>query len=378
MKAFPVLFSSLFLLPLVGFWMSIMIGHPVPDPLGNSRLAKFPGTEQATLSSGWLRQTASWLNERSPFRYRTMQIRNRVFTTFARGLYPIPVNPGNREVCSGKDGWLFLLDETPLERSKHDLEIIAHRAVILGRMVQSSGRAFYFASLPDKASIYPEYTGLVKNWAERHSNRAGLRSILAEAFEEEPELRSSYVEIWKPMLRAKAEGDPLLYWEKDTHWNYRGMVVFARALINGIQPGLFEEDSVKVEGLEYRIYDLSAAFLLQGDATGTPRYVIHRTGGEPEIIGTKSKSHLQRVIKGHTVLIHDSFAGGAFQMLAPWFEDLVLVHQDTFGSPEMVSQLAASDTVIWTSVERALQFRLRIWAGTNNEFVEAALAKKKP
>jgi hypothetical protein len=365
------LYGSLFLLPLAGFWISYFAGKPVPDPMGNRFLVKFPALARALPSEAWLQQAASSLIEHAPLRYRTIQIRNHIFSAAARWMYPIPVNPGHPDLCSGKDGWLFLLNETPSYRPEKDLLEIAKRSVDIGRLVQESGRRFYFVPFPDKASIYPEYSGSVKRWAEGKANRALLPVVLAKAWSEAPGLKDCFISTWQPLLQAKTERKEFLYWARDTHWNYAGMVTATRALVNGIQPGLFEDDSVVADGISMGSVDggqdLSTIFLLQDGAIGAPRYAIRR-----------EKENQESVIKGRTLLIGDSFTALGKPIISPWFENLVFASHAEMGSPGLGKSIAASDTIIWTSVEREMPLRLETWTRTQLGYLKKYLTPKKP
>ena len=394
MKRFPRLYGILFLLPFLGYWLSYGIGKAVPDPLGNRPLAKLPAWEGGFPSSNWLQQSALWVIEKSPFRYRTIQMRNKALITLAHALYPVPVSPGHAEVNYGKDGWLFLLNETPAVRSKERLREIAKESVKLGRTVRQSGRRFYFAIFPDKMSVYPEYSGWTKRWAERYANRDLFPKIMEEIWEKNPEVRDSYLPIWKPLLETKKKSPELLYWEMDTHWNFAGALAATRALINGIQPGLFDESAVSAEGLGrgWAVdggHDLSAEFLLQPDSRQARNYSIHRQKGpskmefhpfaDPAYHGLFSQhctSTMEPVIKGRTLIVGDSFAKAALPLMTPWFEDFTFFEHSAFGTPELAQALKESDAVIWTTVERGLTERVEMWTGPGRFYLRGALPPK--
>jgi len=362
------LFCGLFLLPFAAFWACYWLDAPVPDPLGNTPLPKYPvlKKKQRWPDDVWMQKAARTVIARAPLRYRAIQLKNDTFSTTAKLLYPVPVNPGHADVCWGKDSWLFLLNEAPLHRSENDFQQMASRAVNLGHLVTKSGRRFFIAPFPDKVSIYPEYDGLVKQWAEKESNRAQIPATMALAFSSTPDLKSSYIPVWQALLQAKTKSSELLYWERDTHWNYAGMVVAARTLVNSIEPSLFEDSAVKPDGVSHGFmsgggHDLSTIFLLQKGSTEAPKYAVHREGGDPDRQGQHFKSRQSRVIKGRTVIVNDSFAEWAAPLLTPWFEDLVFFNHESMNSPEMEKCLQESDTILWTSVERFLPDRLKIW-----------------
>lgn len=367
MKLAPLLFCCVFLLPFVGFWASFWLDAPVPNPLGNTPLAKYPVLKRKHWPDDvWMQKEARAVIAHAPLRYRAIKLKNEVFCMTAEALYPVPVNPGHPEVCQGKDGWLFLLNEVPPDRTEATFEAMAHRAVHLGQIITQSGRRFYFSPFPDKASVYPEYCGLVKKWAELDANRQKLPAVFMKGFMKEPGLVQSYIPVWEALWNAKRSGHELLYFEKDTHWNYAGMVVAARTMVDTIQPGLFEDSSVKREGVTHGFvpgggHDLSTIFLLQKDQGTAPVYTVHREGGDPVREGVHFRSRQQAVIKGRTIIINDSFAEWAAPLLTPWFEDLVFFHHDLIESEEMEKCLQESDTVIWTSVERYLPARLEKW-----------------
>ena len=377
---------------LVLFWLCYVIGGEVPDVMGGRAIAAYPDSAKfAPGTSDWLQKVAAWAVEHSPFRYHAIASRSRATYRVAKALYPLPLNPGHSSISIGKDGWLFFLEESPGIRPRKDLERMAEHANWLARTVTNSGRRFCLLPLPDKSSVYPEFVGPVLRKTDRYSRRDELPKYLASGFETPPELAPCYLPLWELYQTHKANSKDLLYWEHDTHWNPSGMIIAVEQLIKRLQPGLWEPASVQHLGLTEHAGDIMRKFLLFDNVTTTGQnYAISRTGPAPTLVSeltvpgygiTPIKRFLgthPKVIKGRTLIISDSFIEPAVPLLAPYFEDLTLLHFSYTGSEEMQRQLSQCDTLIFTSVERLLRWRLKAWNTGFTDYIEKAMASPPP
>ena len=52
------------------FWVSYVLGRPVPAVVGNRPLSTFPGSDKPIMSQAWLQQLTAWAMDHSPFRLR--------------------------------------------------------------------------------------------------------------------------------------------------------------------------------------------------------------------------------------------------------------------------------------------------------------------
>ena len=369
---------------LLAFWLSYAVSPRVPDVIGNRPVAAYPETA-AVMSPEWSRGAAAWAIERSPFRVGAISWRNRVWYEVARVAQPLPVCPGSGEVSMGREGWLFLLEDVPEGRSRRELETLVEQAVELARVVERSGRRFVLFPIPDKTSVYPEFTGTLHRWADRGSRRGELPGRMRAAFEGAGDVRESYVPLWEVFAERKAEGGELLYLKHDTHWSPTGRLTGVRQLIEGMQSGLWEPGAVHDEGMVAHPGELMTGQLLLNDATLARDYAIRREGPQPVLVSSvrvpgygfppieRYRCAHPRVIRGRTLMISDSFALGSVEEIAPWFEDITFAHFSYTGSDELVGRIRECETMVFTSVERFLRWRLNVWRTGRKGYVEGAL-----
>ena len=360
------------------FWLSYWVGDPVPATVGNRPLAAFPQKSAGVLSSVWLQKVAAWGIDHSPFRLRTIVERNRLLYAAARTLQPVPVSPGSSEICVGRDGWLSFMDEAQDRRSRHDQEKVVGYALEIARAVKASGRRFCLMPIPDKYSVYPEHAATILHWADPIPLREQRWAALQKGFDEAPDVRSCYLPLLPAYSEARRQGAGLLYWEVDTHWNYEGMRVALPLLLEHLQPGLWDPQAVHPQGvIEHHNGDLMYVYLLQPTTMVGTNYGIARA--EPvrmesflvagSATGTISRFHSDdpRTFKGRTLIIIDSFMAGAVSLFAPWFEDVTFAHFDCNGSPELADRISQCDTLVFTSVERLLRWRLGVWGSHDRD-----------
>ena len=361
------------------FWLSYWLGNPVPVTVGNRPLAAFPPNTVRMFSSAWMQKASAWAIDHSPFRLRTIVEHNRVLLNAARLLQPLPVAPGNSDICVGSDGWLFFMDEAQDKRSWRDQEKVVGYALEIARAVTVSGRRFCLMPIPDKYSVYPERAGTLLRWADPGSVRERRWAMVGNAFENAPDVRPCYLALLPAYSEAKSDGHGQLYWEHDTHWNSAGMLVALPKLLERLQPGVWDPRVVRSKSMaETRAGDLMLSYLLQPATMSATAYTITRP--EPAKVETRVipgyasgnlsryRSDDPRTVKGRTLVITDSFMDGAIPLFAPWFEDVTFAHFGCTGSRELADRISQCDTLVFTSVERLLRWRLGVWGSHHREY----------
>ena len=366
------------------FWLSYWVGAPVPAVVGNRALASFPDKSVDPFSSAWLQKVSAWGIDHSPFRFRTLVERNQVLLKAAKALQPIPVCPGNSEVAMGRDGWLFLMDEIPDNRTRREIEKMTANAVKIARDVTASGRRFFLMPVPDKSSVYPDYKGTLMRWADNQPLREQSWAMMDHGFINAPDVHDSYQPLWEVYARARQKTPDLLYWEQDTHWNANGMLVALPQLLERLQPGVWDAQAVHPDGMDDHYCDLSLSFLLQSGTSSRPKYRLARAIPEKVESFTlpafgyaainRYRSTEPRSVKGRTLIITDSFLDGATPLFAPWFEDVTFAHFSCTGSPELAERISQCDTLVFTSVERYLRWRLSVWGTHRRDYLLKALS----
>lgn len=139
---------------------------------------------------------------------------------------------GRGGVVEGKEGWRFYasgrLDDTlevasgGLRLSEEELASAADRLLAWQRWFEERGARFYYLSLPNKASVYPQYL----------PDRIKPSLVGTRTDQLLRRLKSRGVNVLAPYeaLRAAGESDDRLYYRWDTHWTNLGCLVAYRAI----------------------------------------------------------------------------------------------------------------------------------------------------
>ncbi len=366
------------------FWLAFWLGAPVPAVVGNRRLAEFPASSVPPFTSAWLQKVSAWAVDHSPFRLQTLVVRNRVMLETARAVQPLPASPGSSELCMGRDGWLFMLDEAPDNVSQRDQRKMVENALKIARAVTASGRRFLLMPIPDRCTVYPENAGVLLRWTHPDSIWDEGRSLMGQGFENAPQVRDCYLPLGPAYKEARRKSSEQLYWEHDTHWNPAGMMVTLPLLLERLQPGVWDPLAVHERGVFERNGELMQSFLLQPITMKGKTVELEKPASPPvetvRIPGyafgtiTRWKSGDPRSIKGRTLVITDSFMDGAAPFFTPWFEDVTYAHFGCTGSQELADRISQCDTLVFTTVERFLRWRMSVWGAHRYEYLTKALA----
>lgn len=364
---------------LLGLWVMVLLGSglvswwlgaPVPAIQGNRPLAAKPSDGVPIGSATWLRLWTQWMKERLPLRYWAIQTRNATQLALAEKLHPLPVSPGNWLVSVGKEGWLFFGEQAAVVPRKDTHQKTAENAVKLVAKMQSTGRRFFLAMVPDKLTIYPERAPTVLLRADRWSRRTEMERLMREAFAEAG-LQKNYLD-WPALLRASRDKD--IWCPHDTHWNETGAMIAVKDLLARLQPDLVAGADFVSTGSAPMANDLrSNMLLLPGLGAPSPRYQASRSAGFVAIAEPRSVPGIAAnpiltwtcthpdVIPGHTVVVVDSFMQTTGSLMSPWFEKLTFIHESHARHPIMLDYLTEADTIVWTSIQRIIRGRLQYW-----------------
>ncbi|MBW2408165.1 MAG: hypothetical protein JRF72_00095, partial [Deltaproteobacteria bacterium] len=145
------------------------------------------------------------------------------------------------DVHVGREGWLF--DRRSIEGlsneacpSKAYAERIALNLYALEKILEASGRRFFFMVAPSKSAIYPEFVGCVPSC--NVPNR-GRYDLISDAISDLPV--NNFVRLDLLLSEAKSSHE-LLYDKAGAYWNELGAMVAAGA----IQKKLVEDPREKV------------------------------------------------------------------------------------------------------------------------------------
>ena len=184
-------------------------------------LAKFP----AYLSEGKLNlefsdQFESWLNDHLPLRAKLLTVSNLLRGELLRGQ--------TSNVIVGREGWLFFASEAAdymdaNALSETELRSLAVTLSLMQEQTERCGGKFTFAAVPNKSSVYGEYMP-ARYRASTERNLTRLQALL-------PEYGVNFTDMLALLTEARDAG---VYHRRDSHWNYRGALLGADAILDSL------------------------------------------------------------------------------------------------------------------------------------------------
>jgi hypothetical protein len=231
-KAFSFIFLILLLVPVVVWLIGPASGpntkgkKPTPPrPYGN-----------ALLSLDYYRSLDQYFK-------RTFSLRRPLIVAKSWLDYHLFRTTDATGVHIGRSGWLYsrkAIDDYRKEACKEaaDMGRLFLELQALERIIEASGRRFFFIVAPNKSTVYPEYVGFVPDTTQCRLSRYDL---LLENMAEYP--LGSFVRLDEDLWNAKEDG-ALLYDKTSTCWNGLGALVAARAIRQRIVDGQPEEGPV--------------------------------------------------------------------------------------------------------------------------------------
>lgn len=359
---------------LLGLLAGTLIFGPLAMWLGGVRAVAFenrPLTEAPDLTQGWsaLDTVPGWATDHLPGRQRAVAanawVDFHLLRSIPRSARPAPATPGSGQpapvpvVVRGKDGFLFYGEDfttacvpsATFERGLVELSRLAE-------VVAASGRQVVFTVAPNKTSVATESLPAAAPRADcsvpgfKDQNRIldGLDHPLG-------------LNLREGLAREQRAGRAT-YWKTDTHWNPTGAAHFLTGLTDRFAPD-FESrtqltpdkatevgDLVKLLGLNHE--ETNDSVRLTGAGT-----VEKLEGRRSQLPGFKKYSSIrwrsnptQGRIPGKTVLIGDSFASAALDLLQPAAAEGEFLWLGRFPQSQMTQAIADSDTVVLELVQR--------------------------
>ena len=218
MRKAKLIFISIFivlcLIPSAGM---LIFGEA--QPAANEVLASRPS---ATTRSGEL--NLSFLSDVSDYIADRFAFRQELATAWAGVNAKLLRTSVEEQVILGSDGWLYFSDTLPdyigQGMSDAELQYLANDLALMQGYIESQGKRFIFTVAPNKNSIYPEHMpDYIEN---RHSESSAVRvgAYLDAA-------GVNYLDLFDIL-----GSEDSLYYETDTHWNFRGAALAADGLLN--------------------------------------------------------------------------------------------------------------------------------------------------
>lgn len=218
-------------------------------------LAEFPEyLSDGTLNQQFSDQFEAWVSDHLPLRAQILTAANTVRAEMLHGQ--------TANVIDGRDGWLFFSAEAADYMGTNALtdDQIRAMAVTLSLMqerTEAGGGRFTFVAMPNKSSVYPEYMPARYRHAEE-SNLTRLQAVL-------PDYGVTFTDMLSVLTAHRDEG---VYHRRDSHWNYRGALYGADAILNSL-------------GREHTI-DPDAAYTVETTWRGDLDKLLLPAGGVPD------------------------------------------------------------------------------------------------
>ncbi|HET8575864.1 MAG TPA: hypothetical protein VFO18_02100 [Methylomirabilota bacterium] len=223
-----------FLLAIALPILDMLVGlDPTPALTEKRRLAPPPRLRPGEMVSvSYVGALESWWNDN--FGFRRALVRQYSQFQLAFGVSP------TKSVILGKTGWLFFADDDALASyralrpfSAEELEIWRRRMERRRDWLAARGIRFLVVVAPSKETIYPEFMPDTFNRVHPTTRMDQLTAHLrARSSLELLDLRGALTE---------AKGESVLYLRTDTHWNDRGALLAADAIVARLDswfPGL--------------------------------------------------------------------------------------------------------------------------------------------
>ena len=259
-------------------------------------------------------------------------------------------------------------------------------------MLATSGRELLVTVVPNKSLV--EYADLPADapYGDCYELAAGARWDLLDS-----DPVTGRVPLLAELRRTEVEVGPT-YLRLDLHWSDLGALTYTRALLEHLQPGLWDEAAVERGGERRYQGDLTR---VRGavESDTTPVLEVDRPGvrvttTRPEEVYpgwfrhrsfATGQAPLYRQGE-RVVVLADSFGDYYRELLAPYVADLTVTPLPVRASPEdldravgqVVADVLAADVVVWEQVERTLfgQGAGPLFAPEFLDRLEAALARE--
>ncbi len=240
----------------------------------------------------------------------------------------------------GTDGWLYSrqsIDDYRKEAcsAKQDIERLVLELHAIERLIEATGRRFFFIVAPNKSTIYPEFVGTLPQSPSCNYNNYDL---FLEAIESHR--LKNFVRL-DQLLRNAKKSDALLYDPTSRFWNVQGAMVAADAIHRQIV-----EDHVKKQALDYKpIGPISSGDLknqLMGLLTAAEDESVKnfRGSGQPDL--------------PYGIVYGDDFIQNQLPYMEQMFSRLDVIRVDRIPSRQHKEDLRAYDIILLERAESEL------------------------
>lgn len=282
----------------------------------------------------------------------------------------------------GREGWLFYLPELgELAGTPDQVRAALAGAERFGAerfgSERPAGARLILVPSPDKSSLYPgQLVGPLERMGEAGEP---ARRLVRDWYRAGgvPER----VDTWSLFERAQAATPTLLYETTGSHHSSFGSMVLARAMVDAVDPALWDDGLVKhTETLVYQS-DLSRSAGYLGRTESWERFEVVRPGVElvryirdgehapgqdrppagQQAANMRPARYINRptgagLIPGRTLIVHDSFIASYLRpTLRQFYEDVTFIHYNDLRGSDFQEALGDFDLVYLQCVERSVR-----------------------
>ncbi|MBW2248486.1 MAG: hypothetical protein JRF62_15150, partial [Deltaproteobacteria bacterium] len=184
---------------------------------------------QAFLDNDYYRSFDQYFNDSFPLRGPMILLKNWID-------YHVFRTTDSRDVHIGTEGWLYDIKSIKDYRKEACNDRAYAKQLVLElhaleKIIQASGRRFFFSIAPGKSTIYPEFVGVVPK--DTLCNRS-LYDLFLENITRHP--LKSFVRLDAPLTDEKNKGS-LVYDKTKTRWNRIGAMVAAESMFKKVFDG---------------------------------------------------------------------------------------------------------------------------------------------
>lgn len=340
-------FFGLLLVP----WLAGVAGSR-PTTVDNRPLGSFPEFGPAAVSDG------SFFSALDTFVLDHMPLRQRLAGDWSTAQYAATGWSPAENVFIGTDGTLFLSqDFLSACEFEYDPTTVTDRVSQWDALAADRGAAVMLVIAPDKGAIrtdlYSGRAGLARDCSERRRSEWTAGMVGARAF----------LPLWDELRVAQAGQDASLYYHYDSHWTFEGAGVFARLLVDRLQPGIWDPDDVVEREVQSVKADIARRLgwsrIEDRPVLASERADVRTDFDERDVDGVRtvrryrSTSETASLIPGSTIVLHDSMMNFAELQLAPYFEDVTFVHWRDVDASGFFDLVAEADRLVIEVVERS-------------------------
>lgn len=219
-KAFKIVYVVLFFL-LLCLPAALYPFYKNNSSLEKRALTEFPEyLSDGTPNQQFSDQFEAWVSDHLPLSAQLLTAANTLRGELLHGQ--------TANVIDGRDGWLFFAAEAADYMDTNALtdDQLRAMAVTLSLMqerTEAGGGRFTFVAIPNKSSVYQEY---MPAWYRRgsKSNLTRLQAVL-------PDYGVTFTDMLSVLTAHRDEG---VYHRRDSHWNYRGALYGADAILTSL------------------------------------------------------------------------------------------------------------------------------------------------